>query len=287
MLAKSTILLSLFGLYQSAALAAETATSEISSGKKGLFPVEVSLATSLSETPVNRSSADHYSWIGFAMNAKGRLPISDRSWIKEASLSGSLSVKDELNYDDNESNLENSGLSLTGIGVSFDQLDKFRLGLSLNGTLPTNSDDRNYLSYQGSVGAAPSLSYSYSFGKLESSVGVSFEFLRSYYQYDASKGGQFNPLWAYGPGLSLGLVYDKFSTSLAAKNTEVILSDRSRADNSYSITWEANYEWTPSWNTGLGWSQKDRTFGYDGKSSNVQFRYADLTVISANVTYTL
>lgn len=248
--------------------------------------ISLALTSGISETPVDSNSADHVRIVFFSLAGGFRLPLPNSDVLKDPRLTMKLGYSDEVDVEDNNSNLENSSIAFNGLGYTIN--DSWKFSLPVSSTIATNQDDNVYLGYQGSLFLTPGLTYRPTQGSLQgASVSFRYALIRSFYKYDASKGGRYNPEQAYSPRLGLGYKIGNLSLSALVVNTTVYLTDGTRRDDTYSSELGVDYDFDSHLSGGFSWSQTDRTFGYDGSSTNVNFRYADLTLLTLSLTYSI
>ncbi len=242
---------------------------------------QLSISASLSETPVDRKSADFFRYLGFSGLLTYTFSESSYEWFKTPSLLAKISWTDQMDYEDNESDLENSTLTLSGLGHGLGEHGTF--SVPLTAVLPDNTDDRKYLGYRGSFLAKPSLAYT--LGSWVASTGVGLN--RSFYALDASQGGRYNPEWGFSPFVSLTYSHQWLKILATLSNTTTQLADGARAKDKYLASLALDVEHSPALSSSLSWTRRDKTFGYDGVAANVDFRFADKTLVSYELTYTL
>lgn len=273
-------------LSQLVAYKASAVESVVKEESKETEAFSFALTSGISETPVDANSADHIRILFFNLTGGFKLPLPESDVLKDPGLVVKLGYSDEVDVEDNVTNFENTSLKFDGLGYAIN--DNWKFSLPISSTLGTNQDDNIYLGYLGSLSLTPGFVYRPSEGALEG-LGVFFgyAFIRSFYRYDASKGGRYNPEQAYSPRMGLGYKAGKLSFSALVANTTVYLTDGSRRDDTYSSEVGVDYEIDSHLNAGFSWSQTDRTFGYDGSSTNINFRYADLTLLTLSLTYSI
>jgi hypothetical protein len=268
----------------SSELSALENTIEMESVKPETF--SFALTSGLSETPVDADSADHVRILFFKLSGSYSIPLPTSSLIQTPSISVSVGYSDQIDVEDNETNLENSEVSFSGIGYTFS--DEWKFTLPVTSTVATNDDDAVYLGYIGSLSVTPGFTLSPSHTWLQgASLFLGSTFSRSFYRFDVSKGGRYNAVKSFAPRLRVGYEIAKWHLSASLANTTVYLSDGSRLDDTYSSSLGVDYQISSKFSGGVSWSQRDRTFGYDGTSANINFGYADLTLLSLMLTYSI
>jgi hypothetical protein len=273
-------------LSQFVAFKASAVDSVITEESEETENVSFALTSGISETPVDEDSADHVRILFFNLTGAFNLPLPSTSVLKNPRLTVKLGYSDEVDVEDNVTNLENTSVRFTGLGYPLSETWKFTLPIS--STIGTNQDDNIYLGYLGTLSLTPGFTYRPAQGALQgASVFIGSTISRSFYRYDASKGGRYNPERAFAPRLGLGYEAGKLSFSALVANTTVYLADGSRRDDTYSSELGVDYEINDHLGLGFSWSQTDRTFGYDGSSTNINFRYADLTLLTLSLTYSI
>lgn len=247
-------------------------------------PLSVSLSTSLYETPIDPDSAFHVRILGASVDLGYKLPETNLKFFENPSLGVRLGYSDQIDVEDNSSNLENSSVSLTGLGYSFSE--QLRLRVPLAAVAATNEDDRVFRSYIGSFVASPSLYYSFTQGALARlRVGITSRYNRSFYDFDTTLGDVYNPESSFGLGLSANYVIESFYLFASFSNSTTTLADGSQLDDRYSASVGVTYNQSNNLSYGFSWQQTDRTFGYGGTGSNVNFGYADLSLLGFSATY--
>lgn len=273
-------------LSQFVAFKASAVDSVITGESEESENVSFALTSGISETPVDADSADHVRILFFNLSGGFKLPLPNTSVLKDPRLVVKLGYSDEVDVEDNATNLENTSIRFTGLGYPLSETWKFTLPIT--STIGTNEDDNIYLGYLGTVSLRPGFTYRPAHGALQgASVFIGSTLSRSFYRYDVSKGGRYNPERAFAPGLGLGYDAGKLSFSAFVANTTAYLTDGSRRDDTYSSELGVDYEIDSHLSAGFSWSQTDRTFGYDGSSTNINFRYADLTLLTLSLTYSI
>jgi hypothetical protein len=244
------------------------------------------LTTGISETPVDSDSADHVRILFMKLSGSFAIPLTNSTLIQDPNLAVHVTYSDQIDVEDNITDIENSLLEFEGLGYSIN--DTWRFTLPLSSTVATNEDDNVYLGYVGSLSVTPGFTYKPAQAWLQ---GASFflgsTFSRSFYRFDVSQGGQYNPERHFAPRVGFGYKTGKWELSASTANTTVYLTDGSKLDDTYSSSLGLDYEIDSKFNAGFSWSQLDRTFGYDGSSTNINFRYADLTLLSLKFTYSI
>ena len=245
-------------------------------------PFSLSVSTSLSQTPVRASSAEYTRFYAVGADLSWRLWKTDSLLLKDPSVSVGLSYSDDPEFEDESSNMGNTSLSFSGTRLEL--AEGLNLGLGLTAVLPTNEDDRDYISYQGSLLLTPTLGYELANGLR---IDLSSTINRSFYTYETTKGGSYNPRASWSPGIAVSYQYEQISASAGVSNSRVLLTDGSRLDDTYRAS--VSLGWAPSEALGLGlfWQQTDRTFGYNRVRPNIDFKYADKTLLTVSATYTL
>ena len=252
----------------------------------GDLPVSIALTTSLSETPVDSDSADHVRLLSFSAALSYELPKIDSDFVEDPSLSLSIGYSDQIDVEDNDSNLENTTLTFSGLGYKFSPNISVLLPASL--VFATNEDDRKYRSYRGSILVSPSLTYAFTEGLLNNlSLSLNGRYNQSNYAYDTTKGETFNPDRAVSLGLSAAYSWQKFQFSGGFSNSTVYLADGSQLDDRYAASVAASFKQNEQLSYSFSWEQTDRTFGYSGRGSNINFTYADLTLLTFSLTYSI
>ncbi|SMF06964.1 hypothetical protein [Pseudobacteriovorax antillogorgiicola] len=243
----------------------------------------LSLTASLSETPIESSSVDHYRQYGLALVTSFRPSFPTTSWLKDPLLSAKFSYVDEIGYEDNNSNFQNTKLSFTGVG--FDFTDDLKLSSEFSSYLATNDDSRKYYGFVGSIKIAPALAYTTAIPGLTLSAGLGVSY--SYYEFETNKGGVFNPESLYEVSFGIGYEIEPVTFNIGGSNSTVFLADGSKKDDIYSGHASITYSQTDQLSYGLSLSKEDRTYGYDGLTPNLNFTYADQSLVTASVTYSL
>ena len=250
------------------------------------LPILVSLTSSISETPVDPDSADHARIFAFSAALTYNLPAVQSEFLSNPSLTLSLGYSDQIDVEDNNSNLENSTLYFSGLGYEFSENLSVVLPATL--VLPTNEDDRDFRSYQGSLIASPSLRYKFTEGLLRNlSLRLDGRYNRSAYEFDTTKGEVYNPESATSLGISAVYSWQKLSFYGGFSNSTVYLADGSQLDDRYAASLSASFMQNDHLSYSFSWSQTDRTFGYGGQGSNISFNYADLTLLTFSMTYSI
>ena len=155
--------------------------------------------------------------------------------------------------------------------------------------LPTNSDDREYLSYRGSLGVDVELrkfnfyefSEDHAFG---GSVGSGTS--RNFYEHTTSEGLSVNRIWQVSGYASLSY---KFRRSLVFvlkfTNNWRWQAEGARTDDLYRLSARMSYSPVESFWLGLSTVSADRTFLYDQVTSNVALYDARATSVVFSLTY--
>ena len=246
-------------------------------------PLSVSMSSGFYETPVSPDSAFHVRILGASVDLGYQLPETEMSFLSKPTLALSVGYSDQIDAEDNSSNLENSSLTLTGFGHSFS--DALRLRVPLTAVAATNDDDRRFRSYIGSFDES-SLYYKVQDGIFaNTTLGLTSRINRSFYDFDTTLGDTYNPEASLGLGVSASYVVNSFYLYASFTNSTVYLADGSQLDDRYSASIGATYNQSQNISYGLSWRQTDRTFGYGGTGSNVNFVYADLSLIGLSATY--
>lgn len=245
-------------------------------------PWTMSVSASLGETPVNPRSADHFRIYEISGNFSYNLPWTQQSWLESPKLSLSLGYTDQLSYEDNQSNLTNARLTLSGI--SLDLGDKLNLNASLQLSLPTNEDDRIYSGFLGSLSVKPSLTWkAFAPVSLTAAMGISQHF----YEYTTNKGGRNNPSLRLAPSIGASYSWRSVGLDVGASNYTTYYTDGSQGYDTYAVHMAASYAIDDSTTYGLSWSSNARTFAYDGTTPDINLAYADQSFIDASVTVRL
>ena len=266
-----------------ASSASAATTSLVSEAGQESKPWSLSVSAGISETPVKRSSSDYYRSFSSSLTAGYKLDLPATSWLSSPSVSLSISMEDEMDYEDGESNLGNADLALSGIGYQIN--DRLSLSIPVSIGLPTNKEATVYSSYRGRIGVGPALSLKLPVTNLSASLSTSLNYF--FYEFETSKAGFYNPLASFTFGSSLSYSLAKASFWLSVSNTTAHMSDGSRSTDSYRVGFGSSYSWSSRLSSSLSWSQRDRTFGYDGISPNINFKYADLSLISMSMSYSI
>ena len=198
-------------------------------------------------------------------------------------MSLSLGYVDEIGYQDRKSNLQNSSLVFSGLFYKID--DALNVDSPLQVILPTNQDDRRYLSFRGSIIAMPTLSWTTPVQGL--SLKARFTTALKYFEFESSKGGIYNNTQSYGLSLIAGYKWKKFMGSLGFSNYSDFLADGSKKDDTYLLRATVSYKQNENISYSVSWFNRDRTFGYDGVTPNIGLSYADKSVVTTAVTYSL
>ena len=156
-------------------------------------------------------------------------------------------------------------------------------------SLPTNSDDREFLSYRGSLGVDVELRKFnfYNFSKdhaLGGSVGSGTS--RNLYEHTTSEGLSANRIWQVSGYASLSY---KFRTSLVFvfkfTNNWRWQAEGARTDDLYLLSARMSYSPVESFWLGLSTVSDDRTFLNDQVTSNVALYDAKATSVVFSLTY--
>lgn len=155
--------------------------------------------------------------------------------------------------------------------------------------LPTNPDDREYLSYRGAIGLDVELRKSSLYSPRKNHVfgaSVGIGTLRRIYEYDTNQAGYNNQAWQYSMYLSANYKYrDWLMFLLKFGNNWNWYVNGNRANDTYRLTASVNYSPYKQFWLALAWDNADRTFLYDQISSNVNLYSPQGTNIILWLTY--
>lgn len=265
---------------------ADAVTNAVSSTNEGSSSpklLKAKVEGKLSETPVNQSSSDHFRSYEVAVTASLLLAESKTSYWENPRLSVLFRYTDEIGYEDNESNLENTTVYLPQVGMQL--ASDTKLSGQLIFSLPTNADARQYNSFRGLsrlrtlVSHIPAL-----VNGLEVYSLVDIDYL--FYEYDTTEFGNYNPQYSLVllGGASYAIAKD-WSASADFFNVSYQLYNGGRPDDSYGASLELTYHSTDALAHSLEWSKRDRTFGHNGITPEINFRYADATLVTIATSY--
>lgn len=246
-------------------------------------PWSISLSSGVMQTPVSGSSADYYRSAFADFSASKALDLRETNYLKAPSFFIRVGISDEMDYEDGESQLGNTTFGMSGLGYQLSP--DAMVSIPVSAGIGTNKEDRLYKGYLGSLGLSPSLSFNSSVPGLVWGLQSNLQYY--FYEYDTTMGGIYNPTASWSLGTVVSYTLGKGSVSGAVTNSNAYMSDGSVNIDRYLTQLSATYLWTPQLSTSLGWSQRDRTFGYDGTSSNVNFRYADLSLVTVSFSYSI
>ncbi len=247
---------------------------------------DASVTTSVSETPVNPESADHFRSYSVGAGFGYQMMKLESKFLKDPKLKIDLSYSDEIGYEDNESNLDNTPLTFSGLGVQLTDEQSIKMGVIY--VLPTKTDDRDYLSYRGSLILKPGYAYEFAKGTAKGlTLGTTLILNKSFYEYDTSVGREYNPEQSYSLVPYIMYSMSDFTATASFSNSTTYLSDGSQLDDRYATSLAVSYQATNALSLDIEWSKRDRTFGYNGTRPNVNFAYADLTLLTISGTYSL
>ncbi|SMF41097.1 hypothetical protein [Pseudobacteriovorax antillogorgiicola] len=279
------LLLSLVSLSSKESAAAEGRFGETSSVNDKTRPWSIAITSSYSETPISESDSAHVR--GYALRLLGtyKLTLPKLSWLSDQpTISASLTYADEIGYEDNESNLQNSTVTLSAIEYLINS--QIRFSAPINLTLGTNSSSRNYDSLLGAMAISPGVTYESPLNRLN----LAFQTIlgRYLHKYDSNEGGLYNPKSVYRIKISGIYTLGKFSFGLSGSNTTRYLNDNSKEDDFYTGSASLSYSMSLPISYSLAISKnKDRTFDYNGTTPNINFKYAEHSLVTVSITYKL
>lgn len=200
-------------------------------------------------------------------------------------LSGSLTR--EIGESDERFRASNTDLSM-----GFPTLEPIRdlkFQTSVSATFPTNQDDRQYLTYQGSLGASGSVVKSFtslsSFLNRLTLIG-SGNVSRNFFEYDASREGTLNRFMAATLGVSAGYSIIKYlGVGAGVANTRSWASNGGRGSDRYRLNYNMVYKSEPNFSFRLEYVTTDRTFNYDYRSNNIALYDSEISSVVGTLKY--
>ena len=252
-------------------------------------PWSASISATVSETPINPSDA------AFKREARGsvvgRYRIADtfRKLPEGTTLSAGLTFEDDLTIEDDRPDLTSLVLVMGGLNYRLDG-QKLLLAIKPSLSFNLNEDDRYYDSLIGSAAGETALLFTVVDGFLGNSslsFGPRYRYVKVFSEYDAGRGGQFVVDQQQEIGIFGALkVFRDFALTIKADNLTVWRADGNRDFDKYVGSVLLAYKPKKGIYGLVSWSQADRTFDYNGTTSNINLTNADSSVIAATVGYT-
>lgn len=156
--------------------------------------------------------------------------------------------------------------------------------------LPTNEEDRTYLSYRGTLGSSLAIRKNFSGASARwlrpLSLSLGFSVNRSTFTYEANRAGGLNRYWTAALFGGLGYQFSsKLSLSANLRNSRAWFSNGSRDNDRYAASFGAYYALTEKLSLAIEEVTSDRTFGYDAVSNNVSLYDSRLAYVVGSATY--
>jgi hypothetical protein len=187
-----------------------------------------------------------------------------------------------------EEKFRTSNTDVTLSFLSYKPVDELSVNTSVTATLPTNEDDRRYLTYRGSVGGSLSLVKTFSTSSIFNRLLLvgSLNVTRSFFEFDANREGGLNRFWGATAGLSAGYsILEYLSIGAGVANTRGWNSDGGRGLDRYRLNYNLTYKSEPDFSFRLEYVTSDRTFNYDYNSNNIALYDAEISSVVGTLKY--
>jgi hypothetical protein len=151
---------------------------------------------------------------------------------------------------------------------SYKPWEDIAINSSTTVTLPSNEDDRQYLTYRGSVGGSASVVKSFPTSSIfkRTSITGNVNVTRSFFEFDANREGGLNRFWGTTAGISAAQdINDKLAVGVGG---------------SY-----ISYKPQPKYSIRLESVTTDRTFNYDYNTNNIALYDAEISSVVGTLKY--
>ncbi len=240
------------------------------------------------ETPIDDSRADHERYVGGGLIYSHVLSVPKSTWWQDPKLNVRFLYADQLGVEDNETNLANTLLSLSGLQRSLNRHLNFALGL--RAILPTNQDDYRYADLRLGLEAIPSITYQPSSPSFHRSRWTGFAVISKYlHEYDTNEARYYNRDRSLSLGTELRVrISDEISAKLLAYQTRTQLTDGSESERDYGVQVRTKFHISDRLSFEWLWMQADQWLDSSSSSrSSINFGEAYKTRIGAivNLSY--
>ena len=153
--------------------------------------------------------------------------------------------------------------------------------------LPFNKEDRESRSFQTQLAFSPSITSNLdTVGIKNTSLTYSMNISQSFHKYKTAVSGSVNTRNTLSHKLEISYgVNDKLSFTSNIKNTHSWTHESTRTPDRFSFEINGNYNLLTKLNIGIGYSIGDTTFGYDGRSLNIDLLDITKSSIYSYATY--
>ncbi|GEM_PF-2787568 len=158
------------------------------------------------------------------------------------------------------------------------------------GRLPTNEDDRDYLSYLGTIGAGVSLSNDeiFTFRNNIHAIGASVDIsgARSFFEYTTSLEGAYeNRLWTVSAGGSLVYTLYQRLSFIVSLGNELSWTSVGKSNEHYQVAAAVQFIAPYGLRFTLRAATADRTFDYDQLTSNIRLYAPESSFVMFTLGY--